>query len=110
MSLGEFDNQHNIEIASRLSFLREILLNQGLTSLGDDSKADLNTARDLNDTRHSCRCGSVISIGSFESLLDTVLVVFSEEKLKSYKQDSLLCTLAERLILFTRSYRGVPRA
>ena len=98
MSLGDFDNQHNIDIASRLCFLREILLNQGLTSLGDDSKADLNTARDLNDTRHNCRCGSVISIGSFESLLDTVFVVFSEERLKTYKQDTLLYILAERLI------------
>lgn len=88
--------QHSLDIVSRLSFLREILLNQGLTSLGEDSRVDLNTARDLNDTRNNCKRGSVISIGSFESLLDTVFAVFSDDKLKSYHGDNLLFTLADR--------------
>ena len=96
MSHEEMDQQHNLDIVSRLSFLREILLNQGLTSLGEDSRVDLNTARDLNDTRNNCKCGSVISIGSFESLLDTVFAVFSEEKLMSYHEDNVLFTLSDR--------------
>ena len=96
MSIEESDNQHHLDITTRLSFLREILLNQGLTSLGEDSKVDLNTARDLNDTRQNCRCGSVISIGSFDALLDTVFVMFSKERLKSYRADNILCSIAER--------------
>lgn len=92
----EEQSEFNIDIRARIGFLREMLLNQGQTSLGQDSVED-NCCSALNDTKSHCYVSdNIVSSGSYEMLLDTLFTTLNGERLNSFKRDPIMFSLTER--------------